>query len=119
MSAASSFFPAARGGKLAAHRTARQAVEQLIEELGDLDGLTAITADLARSTADLVDGARKAQDPRQFMQASTRLQQLTIRLAARLAIDDGAGVESGTAGDDRAAGLEGIVGSPASVGDGA
>lgn len=107
------FFPAPRGGKLAKHRTSRTAVEQLLTERGDLDGATAITADMARSAADLVDASRKAQDPALWMRASARLDQLVAKLVAK-----GGGdrlVESG--GTDPAAGLEGIVGSPASMGD--
>ena len=108
------FFPAPRGGKLAAHRTSRAAVEQLLTEHGDLDGATAITADMARSAADLVDASRKAQDPALWMRASARLDQLVAKLTAR-----GGAVIVESGGTDPAAELESTVRCPASVGDGA
>jgi len=114
------FFPAPRGGKLAAHRTSRAAVEQLIKERGDLDGTGAVTADLARSAADLVDSARRTQDPVLWMRASMRLQQLLIKLDARSGRDGGNdGGDSGSRAAGSAAELEAAVGAPASMGDSA
>lgn len=111
------FFPANRGGKLAATRTTRAAVEQLLSDT-DLDRAGQVTADLARSAADLVDASRKAQDPRLWLATSARLEQLLAKLGARTGGNDqGEGGESGPGRADPAAELEAIVGGPASVGD--
>lgn len=73
------WFPANRG-RIAVSRTSRRAVEQLLEDLGDLDGTGAVMADLARGAADLVDAARARQDPRLWLSASAKLEQLLAKL---------------------------------------
>lgn len=120
------WFPADRGQKLAAHRTTRAAVDAALEGL-QLAGTALVTADLARSAADLVDAARRAQDPKLWLSASTRLELLVAKLSAagvragghdddRGEDETSGGVEQ--VGDDPAAELAAIVGRAPDVGDG-
>ena len=81
MSRPPAWFPAPRG-KLGAHRTTRAAVDAVLEGLGSR-GAALVTADLARSAADLVDSARARQDPRLWLTASARLEDLLKRLGVR------------------------------------
>ena len=78
MSRPAAWFPAGRG-RISATRTTRLAVDELLDEL-DLAGLPAVTADLARSAADLVDAARARQDPKLWLTAATRLEVLLGKL---------------------------------------
>ena len=78
MSRPAAWFPAGRG-RISATRTTRLAVDELLDEL-DLAGLPAVTADLARSAADLVDAARARQDPKLWLTAATRLEVLLAKL---------------------------------------
>ena len=78
MSRPAAWFPAGRG-RISATRTTRLAVDELLDEL-DLAGLPAVTADLARSAADLVDAARARQDPKLWLTAATRLEALLGKL---------------------------------------
>lgn len=115
------------GRRIAKARRMRCAVESMLAEL-TLSGSQLVTAELARSAADLVDSARSAQDPRLWLQASTRLEKLLGQLQGRAPVrgggDDGgtggdggaaAGVESG--GADAKARLAELVGRAPSVGD--
>lgn len=56
---------------------AREQLEELLEESGDLNP---IMVEMARSAADLVDSAKKAQDPRLWLSASARLVAILGRL---------------------------------------
>ena len=78
MSRPAAWFPAGRG-RISATRTTRLAVDELLDEL-DLAGLPAVTADLARSAADLVDAARARQDPKLWLTAAARLEALLAKL---------------------------------------
>ena len=107
-------FPAFRGSNIAAARTTRRAVNEVLEGL-DLEGLDVVTADLVRSAADLVDAARLSQDAALWLRASARLEALLGKLGKGV---DRGGAEVGALGDDPAARLAELVGKPASVGDG-
>ena len=104
------WFPAWRG-RLAAHRTARRALEALLDGMA-LDGPAAVIADLARGTADLVDSARRLQDPRLMLAATVRLDALVGKLAGVPTAGRFEGVD-----DDGAAALAELVGREASMGD--
>ena len=115
------------GRRIAKARRVRCSVEAMLEELRPA-GSQLVTAELARSAADLVDSARSAQDPRLWLQASTRLEKLLGQLQGRAGVRAGAdgvakggdggaaaGVESG--GADPKARLAELVGRAPSVGD--
>ena len=115
------------GRRIAKARRVRCAVESMLEELCPV-GSQLVTAELARSAADLVDSARSAQDPRLWLQASTRLEKLLGQLQGRAGVRAGgdgvakggdggaaAGVDAG--GADPKARLEELVGRAPSVGD--
>lgn len=113
------WFPANRGQKLGKARTTRRAVDDLLDEL-ELTAMQLVTADLARSAADIVDAARAAQDPKLWLSASTRLEGLLGKLVGASGRSGGSGVTDGqdeSGGDDPAARLASLVGEPASVGD--
>lgn len=83
-------------------------------------GSRRITAELALDVADLVDGARKLQDPSRYLAAADRLE----RLVEKLELGDVAGAgDDGRAGAGEAADepdpLAGIVGAGPSLGDAA
>ena len=63
------------GRRIAKARRMRCAVESMLAEL-PLSGSQLVSAELARSAADLVDSARSAQDSRLWLQASTRLEKM-------------------------------------------
>ncbi len=88
----------------------RSGVEAIV---ADRPGLDPVLVELARSTADLVDSAKRQQDPAVWLRASERLLSIHARLGA-----------SGDRGDSAAAGaaggvspLAGIVGGPPEVRD--
>lgn len=82
----------------------------------ELSGIEAVTAAIARDAADLVDSARKAQDPRLWLSASQRLLGLVAQLDQRAGAvpDDGA-----AAGDepDDPGGLGAVLGAGPTLGD--
>ena len=113
------WFPAHRGDAISQRRTTRRAVNELLEG-AELAGRDLVTADLARSAADLVDSAREAQDAALWLRASDRLEGLLARLAVGRSGDTGAEVTYGSdrsGGDDPAARLAELLGEPASMGD--
>lgn len=79
-----------------------------------LAGMDAITAAVARDAADLVDAARRQQDPKLWLQAVARLLALTGQLDDRPAAVPG---DDGGGGDDGPDGLADALGSGPSMGD--
>lgn len=86
----------------------RKALDEALAE-ADLGGSRLVTAELARGAAELVDSARRAQDPRLWLSASQRL----TALVGRLGLDDdrGAGVDD-VGGPDE---LESVLGARPSL----
>lgn len=82
----------------------------------DLAGLDGITAEIARGAADLVDAARRAQDPKLWLSASSRLLALMGQLDERPpAVPD----DDGARGDepDDPGGLGAVLGAGPTMGD--
>ncbi|GAB3750079.1 hypothetical protein [Microlunatus parietis] len=71
---------------------AREALDAALSDR-DLTGMDGITAEIARGAADLVDAARRQQDPRLWLSASGRLLALVGQLDRRPGTvpDDGGG----------------------------
>lgn len=92
------------------HGPARAGLETLVDGREDLNP---VLVEVARSTADLVDTAKRRQDPRQWLSASARLVSVLDRLG--LTDDDRDREESGSAGGVSV--LAGIVGGPPEVRD--
>lgn len=90
----------------------RAGVEALIE---DQPGLNPVLVELARSTADLVDTAKRQQDPKQWLAASSRLLAVLDRLGA--SDERGDGAQAGGAGGVSV--LAGLVGGSPEVRDAA
>jgi len=88
----------------------RAGLEAIAQDRPDLNP---VLLELARSTADLVDSAKRAQDPKQWLSASARLVSVMDRLG--LTDDDRDLEESGSAGGVSV--LAGIVGGPPEVRD--
>lgn len=101
--------------------TVRLALDQALTGR-TLVGLEVVVAEIARGTASLVDSARRAQDPRQFMAAADRLLRLTDRLDGKADQGDGDGGKRRGAGGGAAPGLtaelEDVLGSGPTLGDG-
>lgn len=82
----------------------------------DLAGFDGITAEIARGAADLVDAARRQQDPRLWLSASGRLLALVGQLEDRpAAVPDDGGDDRGGEPDE----LDSILGTGPTMGDGA
>lgn len=93
----------------------RAAVDSVLAGSDDFDP---ILAELARASADLTDSAKRAQDPRLWLSASSRL--LAVR--SRLVGDgrrDGAGDEEEAGAADGLPGLADFVGGAPEVRDAA
>lgn len=71
---------------------AREALDAALTDR-DLSGFDGITAEIARGAADLVDAARRQQDPKLWLSAAGRLLALTAQLDRRPGTvpDDGGG----------------------------
>ncbi|MGN8718527.1 hypothetical protein ACTQ43_14745, partial [Segatella copri] len=104
--------------KIGATRPTRAAVERIVAELGDLDGSGAMTAELARSAADLVDSAKRMQDAGLWLRASQRLEQLLAKLPSSSGEGVSADAEQAASGDSVADRLAAAVGRAPVVGDG-
>lgn len=83
----------------------------------NLTGSRGIVAELARSAADLVDSARRQQDARLWLSASTRLLGLIERLGLVAAVDDGGDVDGADGGDGLPGGLADALGAGATLGN--
>lgn len=90
---------------------ARAGVESIVADRPDLDP---VLVELARSTADLVDSARRQQDPTVWLRASERLLSIHGRLGAS---GDRRGDVAASGGADGVSPLAGIVGGPPEVRD--
>lgn len=78
-----------------------------------LAGMEAITAAIARDAADLVDSARRQQDPKLWLSASARLLALVGQMDGRPAGDVGGGGDESGEPDD----LADALGSGPTLGD--
>lgn len=92
------------------HGPARAGLETLVDGREDLNP---VLVEVARSTADLVDTAKRKQDPRQWLSASARLMSVMDRLG--LTGEHRDVVEPGEAGGVSL--LAGVVGGPPEVRD--
>lgn len=93
-------------------------VRTAVKSLGELDGLAKIDAVVAERTADVVDGAYRADDPRLVLAALRDLRTAVGRLRSEPA--DGASGDDGGAGGDAAGDpMAGVLGSGPTVGDAA
>ena len=93
------------------HGPARAGLETLVDGREDLNP---VLVEVARSTADLVDTAKRRQDPRQWLSASARLMSVMDRLGLT-------GEHHGDVADSGEPGgvslLAGVVGGPPEVRD--
>ena len=92
------------------HGPTRAGVEELVAEQVGLDP---VLVELARSTADLTDSAKRAQDPRLWLSASGRL---TVILA-RLGVGRSDGDVAASGGADDVPDLADVVGGAPEVRD--
>ena len=95
------------------HGPARAGLEILVDGREDLNP---VLVEVARSTADLVDTAKRRQDPRQWLSASARLMSVMDRLGLT-GEHHGDVAESGEPGGVSL--LAGVVGGPPEVRDSA
>ena len=95
------------------HGPARAGLETLVDGREDLNP---VLVEVARSTADLVDTAKRRQDPRQWLSASARLMSVMDRLGLT-GEHHGDVTESGESGGVSL--LAGVVGGPPEVRDSA
>lgn len=94
-------------------------VRAAVKALGDLDGLAKIDAVVAERTADVVDGAYRADDPRLVLAALRDLRTAVGRLRPDVA-DGAPGDDGGGAGDGAGADpMAGVLGAGPTVGDAA
>ena len=93
------------------HGPARAGLETLVDGREDLNP---VLVEVARSTADLVDTAKRRQDPRQWLSASARLMSVMDRLGLT-GEHHGDVAESGEPGGVSL--LAGVVGGPPEVRD--
>ncbi|MGM2842367.1 hypothetical protein, partial [Bacillus cereus group sp. Bce002] len=77
-----------------------------------------MTAELARSAADLVDSAKRMQDAGLWLRASQRLEQLLAKLPSSSGEGVSADAEQAASGDSVADRLAAAVGRAPVVGDG-
>lgn len=89
----------------------RKALDEALSS-ADLGGSRLVTAELARGAAELVDSARRAQEPKLWLSASQRL----TLLVGRLGLDDDRGPGPGDDVGD-ADELESVLGSGPSLGE--
>lgn len=91
----------------------RREVDKALRQ-ADLSGPRAITAELARTVADLVDSAKREQDPRLWLTASSRLTALLGQLGIGRLVVDG---DDGGGGSGDVGGLADVLGAGPEVRD--